>query len=69
MTRRFRTSFPKQGPTKIGQKIALMQCILNRQTLDEPAVQSLIASFGHGEGEVRAMVAEELARREARRVA
>lgn len=69
MRRRPNTSFRKEGPTKIGKKIALMQCILNRECLDESAINSLINSFGHSEVEVRAMVAEELARREARRVA
>lgn len=64
--RRPHSNFRQEGPSKIGKKIALMQCILNRPVLDEAAINSLVNGFGHSEAEVRAMVAEELQRRQAR---
>ena len=59
--------FPKPGPTKIGKRIALMDCIMHRDRFTEADIDSLARGFGHSVEDVRAMVADELARREARR--
>jgi hypothetical protein len=61
-------SFRKPGPTKIGKRIALMQCILNRESFTESDIESLARGFGHPIEDVRDMVTAELAKREARRV-
>lgn len=63
-----RNNFRKPARTKIGQRIALMQCILNRDSFTDSDVESLARGFGHSIDDVRAMVADEIARREARHV-
>ncbi len=60
--------FRKPTRTKIGQKIALMQCILHRESFTERDIEGLSRGYGHSIEDVRAMVADELARREARHV-
>lgn len=60
--------FRKPTRTKIGQKIALMQCILHRETFTDRDIESLARGYGQSEDDVRAMVAEEMARRGARHV-
>lgn len=62
-------SFRKPTRTKAMQAIALMQCILNRDSFSERDIESLSRGYGRSIEDVRAMVADELARREARRVA
>lgn len=59
--------FPKPAPTKIGKRIALMDCILHRDGFTDADIESLARGFGETPESVRAMVEEELARREARR--
>lgn len=59
--------FPKPAPTKIGKRIALMDCILHRDSFTEADIESLARGFGETPDAVRVMVEEELARREARR--
>lgn len=66
MTYRGRTNFRKPTRTKIGQKIALMQCILHRDSFTDADIESLARGYGHSEDDVRAMVAEEMTRRGAR---
>lgn len=68
MTYRGRTNFRKPTRTKIGQKIALMQCIMHRESFSERDIEGLARGYGQSVDVVRSMVAEELARREARRV-
>lgn len=68
MTYRGRTNFRKPERTKIGQKIALMQCIMHRESFSERDIEGLSRGYGQSVDVVRSMVAEELARREARRV-
>lgn len=58
--------FRKPQRTKIHQKINLMNCILHRDRFTDADIASLAAGYGHSEADVRAMVADELSRREAR---
>lgn len=59
--------FPRPAPTKIGKRIALMDCILHRDRFTEADIESLARGFGEPPETVRVLVQEELARREARR--
>lgn len=62
-----KTNFRKPTRTKAMQKVALMQCILNRDTFSERDIEGLSRGYGESVEDVRAMVAAELARRESRR--
>ena len=61
-------SFRKPNRTKAMQAVALMQCILNRDTFTERDIEGLARGYGRSVEDVRAMVSDELARREARHV-
>lgn len=62
-----RANFRKPTRTKAMQNVALMQCILNRDSFTERDIEGLARGYGRSVEDVRAMVADELARREARR--
>lgn len=66
MTFNRKKQFRKPERTKIGQKIALMQCIMHRESFSERDIEGLARGYGHSEAEVRAMIAEEMQRRAAR---
>lgn len=66
--RQRQNGFRKPTRTKVGQKIALMQCILARDSFTDSDIESLARCFGHSEADVRVMVDEELQRRESRAV-
>lgn len=55
--------FRKPTRTKIGQKIALMQCILARDSFTERDIEGLSRSYGYSVDDIRAMIADKNARR------
>lgn len=59
-----RKSFRKPTRTKIGQKINLMQCLMNRDgPFTDADVDTFSRSFGMSQDVVRAMIADEMQRR------